>query len=242
MERRRVRSTERRRRHPAARFRPAQPAVRRRHRDKRRILPTEICLGYRKASRAIGAIIGARSLARWVAWRENVRMTRQSFGILCSVTLTSVLILSTSAPARQKVSELCNPEAAAHAAKLHANDKEKKNADCRTTQFGIASWYGGHFQHRRTASGEPFDMNELTAAHPTLPLNSHVLVTNLATGRSVVVRINDRGPYIGDRIIDLSARAASELGMKQDGIARVRIQLADASQASSAGSYTTASK
>jgi rare lipoprotein A len=167
-------------------------------------------------------------------------MKRQSLGILCSLTLSGVLILSSSAPAQQNITKLCNNEGAAHAAKLRASDKQKKNADCRT-QVGLASWYGGDFQHRRTASGEPFDMNELTAAHPTLPLNSHVLVTNLATGRSVVVRINDRGPYLGDRIIDLSARAATDLGIKKDGIARVRIELANASEAGS-GSYTTASK
>ena len=93
------------------------------------------------------------------------------------------------------------------------------------TQVGLASWYGPHFQGKHTASGERFDMNALTAAHRTLPLNSHVRVTDLATGRSVVVRINDRGPYVGDRIIDLSAKAARALGMKKDGVTRVRVEL-----------------
>jgi rare lipoprotein A len=100
------------------------------------------------------------------------------------------------------------------------------------SQVGLASWYGADFQHRRTANGERFDMHRLTAAHRSLPLNSHVLVTMLATGRSVVVRISDRGPFIADRIIDLSARAASELGMKENGIARVRLELVSASEAS----------
>jgi rare lipoprotein A len=106
-------------------------------------------------------------------------------------------------------------------------------ADYRTgfTQVGLASWYGAYFHHRRTANGEVFDMYGRTAAHRTLPLNSYVRVTMLATGRSVVVRINDRGPYVADRIIDLSAGAARHLGMKEDGIARVRIELVSASEA-----------
>jgi rare lipoprotein A len=93
------------------------------------------------------------------------------------------------------------------------------------TQLGVASWYGSHFHGKLTATGERYDMNGLTAAHRTLPLNAYVRVSDLETGRSVVVRINDRGPYFGDRIIDLSARAARELGLKDRGVARVRIDL-----------------
>ena len=99
------------------------------------------------------------------------------------------------------------------------------------SQIGLASWYGPHFHGKRTANGERFDMNGLTAAHRTLPLNSYVRVINLATSRSIVVRINDRGPYFADRIIDLSAKAARELGIKEDGVARVRIDLLSASEA-----------
>ena len=99
------------------------------------------------------------------------------------------------------------------------------------TQIGIASWYGAAFHKKRTANGERFDMYSLTAAHRTLPLNSYVRVTRLANGRSVVVRINDRGPYFADRIIDLSARAARDLGMEEDGIAEVRIEVVNASEA-----------
>jgi rare lipoprotein A len=98
-------------------------------------------------------------------------------------------------------------------------------------QVGLASWYGRHFQRKRTADGERFNMNSLTAAHPTLPFNSYVRVTNLANGRTVVVRINDRGPYVGGRIIDLSAKAARELGITEDGVARVRIELINTSSA-----------
>jgi rare lipoprotein A len=93
------------------------------------------------------------------------------------------------------------------------------------TQVGVASWYGPHFHGKRTANGERYDMNGLTAAHRTLPLNAYVRVSDLETGRSVVVRINDRGPYFADRIIDLSAGAARVLGLKERGVARVRIDL-----------------
>jgi len=93
------------------------------------------------------------------------------------------------------------------------------------SQVGIASWYGSHFHGKRTANGERFDMNGLTAAHRTLPFNARVRVVELATGRSVVVRINDRGPYFADRIIDLSAAAARQIGIKDGGVARVRIEL-----------------
>lgn len=80
-------------------------------------------------------------------------------------------------------------------------------------QVGLASWYGGKFHRRRTASGELFDMRALTAAHPTLPFGSLVCVRSTVNGRTVVVRINDRGPHTGNRVIDLSRAAAEELGM-----------------------------
>jgi len=90
---------------------------------------------------------------------------------------------------------------------------------------GIASWYGPDFNGKYTANGERFDMNAVTAAHPTLPLPSVVEVTNLDNGRSVQVRVNDRGPYARDRIIDVSRRAAQLLGFEAAGTARVRVRL-----------------
>ena len=92
------------------------------------------------------------------------------------------------------------------------------------TQEGLASWYGKTHHGKVTANGEAFDMESLTAAHRSLPFGTEVRVTNLATNRSVTVRINDRGPYVPDRIIDLSARSARELGIAQAGVARVRIE------------------
>lgn len=89
---------------------------------------------------------------------------------------------------------------------------------------GIASWYGDKFHGRRTANGERFDMNLLSAAHPTLPMPWLVRVTNLENGRSVVVRVNDRGPFARGRLIDLSRRAAEVLGFRKKGVARVRVQ------------------
>lgn len=87
----------------------------------------------------------------------------------------------------------------------------------RTLQSGIASWYGPGFHGRQTASGELFDMGELTAAHKTLPFGTRVLVQNPRTGKEVVVRINDRGPFTPGRVIDLSRAAAAALGIKARG-------------------------
>jgi rare lipoprotein A len=91
-------------------------------------------------------------------------------------------------------------------------------------QTGIASWYGDAFQMKATANGEIFDLNQFSAAHTTLPLPSMVEVTNLANGRKLVVRVNDRGPFVGGRIIDLSHAAARELGFDRQGTARVRVR------------------
>ena len=92
-------------------------------------------------------------------------------------------------------------------------------------ETGIASWYGSDFHGKFTANGEVYNMNDLTAAHPTLPLPSIVRVTNLDNGRSIVVRVNDRGPYLRGRIIDLSRRAAQLVGMIGTGTAKVRVQI-----------------
>lgn len=89
---------------------------------------------------------------------------------------------------------------------------------------GLASWYGRKFHRKRTSSGERYNMYELTAAHKTLPLSSRVLVTNLNNGRHVVVKVNDRGPFVSNRIIDLSYAAAKKLGMVGRGLANVEVK------------------
>ncbi len=98
------------------------------------------------------------------------------------------------------------------------------------TQEGLASWYAGTRKHKRTASGELMANNGLTAAHRSLPMNTMVRVTNLSNGLSVVVRVNDRGPFIAGRVIDLSPGAASSLGMKAAGVAPVRLEVDDSDQ------------
>jgi rare lipoprotein A len=101
--------------------------------------------------------------------------------------------------------------------------QDTKPSHTEKAQVGKASWYGRIFQFHKTASGEPYDMNDLTAAHRTLPMGSWVKVTDLKTDRSVVVRINDRGPVARNRIIDLSYTAAKILGMR--GVDRVRLDV-----------------
>lgn len=92
-------------------------------------------------------------------------------------------------------------------------------------QVGLASWYGNQEQGRLTASGQRFDPRKLTAAHRTLPLDTKVKVTNLENGKSVEVKVNDRGPYIPGRVLDLSTEAAKLLGMEKEGLALVRIEV-----------------
>ena len=89
---------------------------------------------------------------------------------------------------------------------------------------GIASWYGKRFHRKKTSNGEKYDMYAMTAAHPTLPINSYARVKNLQNGRYVVVRINDRGPYFRRRIIDLSYAAARKLGLLSNGLAMVEVE------------------
>jgi rare lipoprotein A len=102
------------------------------------------------------------------------------------------------------------------------NPREQPDYD----RIGIASWYGSDFHGRHTANREVFDMHALTAAHPTLPLPSYAYVTNLSNNRTILVRVNDRGPYVGDRMIDLSKGSANALGLMSGGTGRVRVRYA----------------
>ena len=127
--------------------------------------------------------------------------------------LIAFAIPSLTAQNRQADPPTASPKYSAVSQKQHWN------------QVGKASWYGPHFQGKETASGETFDMNDLTAAHRTLPMGSLVRVTNLKNGKQVTVRINDRGPVYHSRIIDLSAKAAKLLGLKGAGIQTVRLEV-----------------
>ncbi len=96
------------------------------------------------------------------------------------------------------------------------------------TAEGLASWYGPGFHGRLTANGEVYDQYAISAAHQSLPLPSFIHVTNLDNGRTLVVRVNDRGPFVGDRLLDLSYGAAARLGIVEDGVVRVKIELINA--------------
>jgi len=120
-----------------------------------------------------------------------------------------------------RTTNLAGPKSGSHAKSTHHQ----------AYQVGTASWYGEYFEGRATASGEPYNMHDLTAAHPSLPLGSWVRVTNLHNGRVVYVRINDRGPIIPGRIIDLSYGAARVLRFENQGLQRVRLDLVSSREA-----------
>lgn len=134
-----------------------------------------------------------------------------SFKPALTAVLATVLWLggcATRAPSAPDVSGV--PDAAQGAGEVHGE-----------IERGLASWYGERFHGRRTASGEPFDMHAMTAAHKTLPFGTQVRVRHATTGQEVLVRINDRGPHVRGRIIDLSRAAAAAIGLVQTGVAPV---------------------
>jgi rare lipoprotein A len=106
----------------------------------------------------------------------------------------------------------------------------RKQVKTKPYQIGTASWYGETFEGKPTASGEPYEMYDMTAAHLKLPMGSYVKVTNLRNGKAVIVRVNDRGPVVPGRIIDLSYGAAQALQFKHRGLQRVRLDLVDPRQ------------
>jgi len=110
------------------------------------------------------------------------------------------------------------------------------------TEKGLASWYGHPYHGRRAASGEIYDMHEMTAAHKTLPFGAMVRVTRRDTGESVVVRINDRGPFVKGRIIDLSYAAARKIGLDRDGVAPVKLKVVGQRRSGPASGKSTAAK
>ncbi len=139
--------------------------------------------------------------------------------------LLSVASLGAGAASGPNSSEAAKVAIRPQAIKASSRPASKHSRKPAPYQVGTASWYGEQFQGKETASGEPFDMLDFTAAHLTLPLGTYVKVTNLHNGRAVVVRINDRGPVVDGRIIDLSYNAARALGFRQKGLQRVRIDL-----------------
>ena len=132
-------------------------------------------------------------------------------------------------PAAPTISAAANSTSAAITAanenNLPAEPSVSASAKAIYIETGMASWYGPSYNHRKAANGEVYDMDQLTAAHRTIPLNSIARITNLKTGESVVVRITDRGPFVPDRIIDLSKAAAKRVGVYQHGTAKVKIEV-----------------
>ena len=158
-----------------------------------------------------------------VAMRSGCLLVSRGFAPAWVGTITLMLILAGCATSRgtgPAPSTDAKPEA-----KPETKPGTKPEAAPSTGQTGEASWYGEPHHGRRTASGETYDMYQLTAAHPTLPLGTRVLVTNLKNGRAVEVRINDRGPHVPGRIIDLSFAAAQQLGVASGGTIPVRIRV-----------------
>jgi rare lipoprotein A len=142
--------------------------------------------------------------------------------LLCFLQACAVL-RGTSSDVSRPEAETIQPEAPVPQAKVK-RPEESTPTPAPLPQTGEASWYGGNFDGKKTASGDTFDQNDYTAAHRSLPFGTKVKVTNLDNGKSVNVEITDRGPFAGNRIIDLSHAAAKALEFKENGTARVRVE------------------
>ena len=152
---------------------------------------------------------------------------RLAEGLAVLLSIATLGAGAASGPSSLEAAKVTQPPVTATGG--HNNSKthnpKSKASQSSPYQVGTASWYGEQFQGKTTASGEPFDMRDFTAAHPTLPLGTYVKVTNLRNGRAVVVRINDRGPVVDGRIIDVSYNAAQALGFKDRGVQTVRLDV-----------------
>lgn len=138
------------------------------------------------------------------------------------ILIGSILFIAFLLPVLAEPTEVASSRSLDTPVTVSGMSESKTHKTTRLKLFsGIASWYGNPFHGRRTASGQIFDMNKLTAAHLTLPLSSRVLVKNPHNGKVVVITVNDRGPYIKNRVIDLSREAAKQLGILSIGIAYV---------------------
>jgi peptidoglycan lytic transglycosylase len=157
--------------------------------------------------------------------------------LLLPTALLAMMAISGCAKKHQQVSVATPPSIEPATASEANTDKISvpKNAKPIYVETGLASWYGPPYHNRNAADGQPFNMYQMTAAHKTLPLNSIVRVTNLQTGKSVVLRINDRGPFVGDRIIDLSMAAAKAIDVWRAGVARVKVEVLEAPKPLSTG-------
>jgi rare lipoprotein A len=147
---------------------------------------------------------------------------RLAEGLAVVLSVASLGAGAASRPSSLEAAKVTQPQVIATRGQ---RTRKTNNPKPKAYQVGIASWYGEYFQGKQTASGEPYDMRDFTAAHPSLPLGTFVRVTNLRNGKAVVVRINDRGPVVDGRIIDVSYNAARALGFKEHGLQKVRLDL-----------------
>ncbi len=175
-------------------------------------------LTYRRANGSTALAVGLLLACAGLAGCSNSERASQGFSPSFTGTPASPRVYAGvgAVPRRQGVYKVGKPYTVAGQTFVPRHDPGYDRT-------GIASWYGDDFHGRLTANGEVFDMNRPTAAHPTLPLPSLVRVTNLDNGRSMVVRVNDRGPFLKGRIIDLSRASAARLGFVDRGTARVRV-------------------
>jgi rare lipoprotein A len=145
---------------------------------------------------------------------------RLAEGLALLLSVASLGAGAASGPSSLEAAKVNQPQV-----KATSGRPNKKPRKSQPYQVGTASWYGDYFQGKPTASGEPYDMRDFTAAHPTLPLGTFVKVTNLRNGKAVIVRVNDRGPVVDGRIIDVSYNAARALGFKERGLQKVRLDI-----------------
>src|ERR1700690_2775905 len=152
---------------------------------------------------------------------------RLAEGLAVLLSIATLGAGAASGPSSLEAAKVTQPPviAAGGHNRSRTNNPKSRVSQSGPYQVGIASWYGEQFQGKPTASGEPFDMRDFTAAHLSLPLGSFVKVTNLRNGKAVVVRINDRGPVVDGRIIDVSYNAAQALGFKDRGVQTVRLDV-----------------
>lgn len=172
---------------------------------------------------------------------KSIAMPR--FGLIAAALLLALGACSSGGDARRPAPAAAAPSAGAAAGVVKVGApyvvrgvRYVPRVEPGYDEVGVASWYGPGFHGRRTANGDIYDMEALTAAHTTLPMPSRVRVTNLENGASVVLTVNDRGPFAKGRIIDVSRRAARELGFLRQGIAHVRVQAIGGPPAARAGS------
>lgn len=169
---------------------------------------------------ALGA--GCLALAACAGNVTNGNRTAARSGGTATATVESphAVMRAASRPRRTRTTVVTRTR---RTAAIRATPAKPRHRRAGYSTVGTASWYGPAFNGRRTANGETFNMNALTAAHPTLPIPCTVRVTNLSNRRSVTVRVNDRGPFVGNRVIDVSAKAARTLGFYDRGLAKVKI-------------------